>query len=197
MGIFSIINFFLIYYNLSSYLLSDGFLINLNNNKNLNKLNGEKHFPLSKRYHEEGLKRINQKNDVFNLEKKNSRYPYYPLSRKYYEDYIKRLNSKNITLQSESILGYLNSENFTIEDLLKSLENNRNSTEEEINQDGDVFEIEIKKNPRRVSRSIFIDPISGITFEFEGQPISPNDSPEGEFEEDDETGRRRYVEREK
>ena len=197
MGIFSIINFFLIYYNLSSYLLSDGFLINLNNNNNLNKLNGQKQFPLSKRYHEEGLKRINQKNDVYNLEKnKNRRYPYYPLSRKYYEDYIKRLNSKNITLQSESILGYLNSENFTIEDLLKSLENNRNSTEEEINQDGDVFEIEIKKNPRHVSRSIFIDPISGITFEFEGQPISPNDTPEGEFEEDDETGRRRYVERE-
>ena len=199
MVFFSIIYFFIIYCNLTRHLFSNGFLINLNNNNNLNKLNGQKHFPLSKRYHEEGLKRVNKNKDISTLEKnKNKRYPYYPLSRKYYEDYVKRLNSKNITLQSESILGYLNSENLTIEDLLKSFENNRNSTEEideDQDEDLDIFEIEINKKPRQSTRSIFIDPIRGITFEFEGQPISPDDTPEGEFEEDDETGRRRYVER--
>ena len=196
MGFFSIINFFIIYCNLTRHLFSNGFLINLNSNN----FNGQRHFPLSKRYHEEGLKRVNQdklqQNDISNLEKnKNKRYPYYPLSRKYYEDYVKRLNSKNITIQNEGIMGYLNSENLTIEDLLKSFENNRNSTEDDTNEDGDIFEIEIKENPRHRSRSIFIDPINGITFEFEGKPLSPDDTPEGEFEEDDETGRRRYVER--
>ena len=200
MAFFSIINFFIIYCNLTRKLFSNGFLINLNNNNNLNKLNGQKHFPLSKRYHEEGLKRVNQnkfqENDISNLEKnKNKRYPYYPLSRKYYEDNIKRLNSKNVTIQNESILGYSSSENFTIEDLLKSLENNRNSTEDLDDEDIDIFDINIKKNPRQTTRSIFIDPINGITFEFEGRPLSPDDTPEGEFEEDDETGRRRYVER--
>jgi cell division protease FtsH len=197
MGLFSIINFFIIYCNFSKHLFSDGFLINLNYNNNLNKLNSQRHFPLSKRYHEEGLKRVNQnKYQNTDLEKnKNNRRSYYPLSRKYYEDNIKRLNSKNITLQNESILGYLNSEKLTIEDFLKGLEN-KNTTEDDTNEDGNTFEIEIKSNPRHRSRSIFIDPISGITFEFEGRPLSPDDTPEGEFEEDDKTGRRRYVERE-
>ena len=56
MSIFSVINFLIIYYNLTKHIFGNGFLINLNSNNKLNKLNGQKHFPLSKRYHEEGLK---------------------------------------------------------------------------------------------------------------------------------------------
>jgi ATP-dependent metalloprotease FtsH len=95
----------------------------------------------------------------------------------------------------------LNSDHLTIEDLLRRLENNKNATEEdkedkEDKEDsGDIYEFEIKRNPRKASRSIFIDPIRGLKFEFEGRPANPDDTPEGEFEEDDETGRRRYVER--
>jgi cell division protease FtsH len=178
MLLFSKIHFFIIF----STLISTNAIIKF-----------QKYYPLSKRHHIDYLKRTSQlekpnyendKND------KNNDFQY-PLSRKYYEDYIKRLNSKNITIQNESILGYL--------DDTSNYYKNRNETNNNDHDDDDnfnIFETILNNNISTTSRSIFFDPISGITIQFEGTPISPNDDPSGEFEEDDKTGRRTYVERE-
>jgi hypothetical protein len=159
---------------------------------NIHKLNFQQYYPLSKQYHSDYLKRINQPTNQnydnddntdknSNIQPQYNKKPQYPLSRKYYEDYIKRLNSKNITIQNDSIL-----------DAVTNDYENKNETDNNFN----IFDHLLKNNNRSTSRSIFFDPLSGITIEFEGRPLNPDDDPtDGEFEEDDETGRRTYVER--
>jgi hypothetical protein len=172
MLLFSKIHFFILF----STLISTNALIQF-----------QKYYPLSKRHHTNYLKRTSQtekpnyKNDN---QKENNNDFQYPLSRKYYEDYIKRLNSKNITIQNDSILGHLDYEN-------------RNETNNDDDDNFNIFETILNNNNNNLTkRSIFFDPISGITIEFEGKQLKPDDDPSGEFEEDDKTGRRTYVERE-
>jgi cell division protease FtsH len=166
----------------STSFFCNSFLIHL---KAIN-TNIKRHYPLSKKYHFEYLRRINKTmSNIGNTNKMEFRRQNYPFSRKYYEDYIKRLNSKNITVQNESILG---------------IENENEEFELDFEEKNSTFELETR---HKLSRSIFVNPFgfNGIRLEFEGQPIKLNpdieDDQDGEFEEDDETGRRRYVEREK
>lgn len=193
MIVFTLIHFFIHYCAFSKPLFGNGFLIPTSVFMNVNKAPFQKYYPLSSRYHTDYLKRIKQSqnqnydnaNSDDNSNNKLSLYEkkqQYPLSRKYYEDYIKRLNSKNITIQNESIL----------DKTMSDYEDNKNETENHFN----IFEHALKNNNRSTTRSIFFDPLSGITIEFEGRPLNPDDDPtDGEFEEDDETGRRTYVER--
>ena len=197
MNLFLLINIFFIYSNLSFHNFTNCLLLSLNYRNNL--IN--KQYPLSKKYHQDYLNRIN-KNDLNNENNNNNekittnvhnKKIQYPFSKKYYEDYIKRLNSKNITIQNDQILN--------------SYENNRNYTDTDnddfdgdFDNDFDFFEKELTGNKKRrnthSSRAFFIQPFNGIRLEFEGQPLDPNEfNVQGEFEEDDETGRKRYVER--
>ena len=178
-----------IIFSLSTSFFCNSFFINLkglNTNVKTN-INTKRQYHFSKKYHLEYLKRTNKTNN--NLEIANKiefRRQNYPFSRKYYEDYMKRLNSKNITVQNESILNFEDEDEDDIDINLDK----KNST----------FEID---SHHKLSRSIFLNPFAfnGIRLEFEGQPINLNpgedDELEGDFEEDEKTGRRRYVEREK
>ena len=189
MNLFVLFNFFLVNLKLSHIFFGDGALISVNYR---NSLNTNKLYPLSKKYHDAYLKRINE-NELHNNEqlttKMHNRKINYPFSRKYYEDYIKRLNSKNITIQNEHILNNFDNEN----------NDNENDENDDENDDDDNFFEKLTKNDNKraqSSRSIFIQPFNGIRLEFEGQPLDPNEfNNQGEFEEDDETGRRKYVER--
>jgi cell division protease FtsH len=175
-----------IIFSLSTSFFCNSFLINfkgLNTNIKTN-INTNRKYHFSKKYYFEYMNRINK--TINNLDISNKieiRKQNYPFSRKYYEDYIKRLNSKNITVQNGSILEFEEDDNEIIDE--------KNST----------FELDSRG---RLSRSIFLNPFgfNGIRLEFEGQPINLNpgdddDEQEGEFEEDEKTGRRSYVEREK
>jgi len=185
-----------IIFSLSTSFFCNSFLMNLkglNTNTNINtNINTKRHYPLSKKYHFAYLKRINKTNN--NLDKTDKiefRRQNYPFSRKYYEDYIKRLNSKNITVQNESILDSRENEN----------DDNDNDIDINFEEKNRTFEDDSR---HKLSRTVFLNPFgfNGIRLEFEGQPINLNpgdddDEQEGEFEEDEKTGRRSYVEREK
>jgi cell division protease FtsH len=183
---FSILHFIINYCVLSKKVLASGFLIPTSVFSNVNRLHFHKYYHLSSRYHSEFLKRTSlQQNQNYDNTNKNSniqpqynKKPQYPLSRKYYKDYIKRLNSKNITIQNKSILDTL-SNNYD--------HKNKNETDNNFN----IFEHALKNAFKNNNRSIT------WSIEFEGQPISPDDDTEGEFEEDSETGRLVYVERKK
>jgi len=174
---------------------SDGFLINFNNKNNINKIYERKQqYPFSQIYHVAYLNRLNKTTNNDKLPSKiELRKRNYPFSRQYYEDYIKRLNSKNITVQNNSIL-----DDDDDDDSFQDNEINEPTYENKMHE---IYE---NKSFHKISRSIFINPFNGIRFKFEGQPILPDEDPfqdqdqdnEGEFEEDDATGRRRYVERE-
>ena len=94
----------------------------------------------------------------------------YPLTRPSFFEEIKRLNSKNATIQNESILNrhsYNETDNFDEED------ENRPKLRIVLNKNGFL-------------RSLGI--------ELENDENNENGQPNGHFDEDEETGRRRYVE---
>jgi cell division protease FtsH len=117
----------------------------------------------------------NNTNNQINYEKKDL-IKKYPIVRPEYIERFKKLNSKNITIQNESILG--------LDD-----KNNLEYNDEYENKDHD------EKNPKRIHiflpKSNFLKSL-GIEIEDENN----NDNKNGSFEQDDDTGRSSYVERE-
>jgi len=108
----------------------------------------------------------------------------YPHSPKHYEEYLKRLNSRNVTVQTNGILGLYEPENVGI---VTSLNGN-----ETYNNQPTRIRINLSKH------NIF-DAL-GLTFENPNHnPLNNDDDDDmnGSFEDDDNTGRRNWVERKK
>lgn len=111
----------------------------------------------------------------------------YPHSPKYHEEYLKRLNSRNITVQTNGILGLYEPEN---EGIVTSL----NGSESENNP------------PKRIrinlSKQNFFDALGlGLGLPFQTQnPLNDDDDDDdmnGSFEDNENTGRKNWVERKK
>lgn len=127
--------------------------------------------PFSKKYYEElTLRKIqhNQNNTSPHLIKK------YPLTRPSFIEEMKRLNSKNATIQTNSIMGLYNNDN--------NFNYSYNETHENGTEPYPKFRIILNKNT-------FLQSL-GIELENDDH----NEPTNGFFDEDEETGRRRYVE---
>jgi len=98
----------------------------------------------------------------------------YPLSRPSYVEELRKLNSKNVTIQTKSILGSDS-----------QFYNESESQEEYEDDDEDMPNIRIFI-PKSTSSSSFLKSL--------GIEVEENENKSGYFDEDEETGRRRYVE---
>jgi cell division protease FtsH len=168
--------FYVYILNYLFYNLSNAFIINkglLNNKNKFAELDKNRYNPFSKKYLDELSSRKNNSETSLTIVKK------YPLVKPSFYEEIRRLNSKNITLQNESILG-LHSKQF------------HNGTEEETNEpnDDDVDDESRPKLRIILNKNSFLRSL-GIEMENEenGQSLT-----NGHFDEDEDTGRRRYVE---
>jgi cell division protease FtsH len=126
--------------------------------------------PFSKKYYENLVNK--QKNETDNkshfINKK------YPLSRPSYVEELRRLNSKNVTTQTNGILGL--DYNFY----------NESESQEEYEDDGEGMPNIRIFIPKSASSSSFLKSL--------GIEVEDNENKTGYFDEDEETGRRRYVE---
>ena len=160
--------FYIYILNYFFYNSSNAFMINkslLNNKNALSNNDKNKYNPFSKKYFEERSSRNN--NTEENLIKK------YPLTRPSFFEEIKRLNSKNVTIQNESIL-------------------NRHSYNE--TDDNDNFDEEDESRPKLrivLNKNGFL---RSLGIELENDDNNENGQPNGHFDEDEDTGRKRYVE---
>lgn len=168
---------------ISIILLYTGLFINntgyglINNVNNLNKriIMVKNKSPFGRKYIEEHLEKNHIKNNTENDENKsNYRFRRYPLMRPDFMEHFKRLNSKNTTIQNNSILG---------------LDGNNNESEYLDDDFQDRNETEnVPKLRIYLSKSSMLQSL-GINLE------NDDEDNNGSFEEDDETGRRRYVEK--
>ena len=141
----------------------------MNNNKKINRN------PFGRKYYEQYLQK-KQNDTEYNDEESNNLIRKYPLTRPDFLEKFKRLNSKNRTIQDNSILGL---------DDADSLD----TSEEEDNEDPPQLHIFLNK-------SNFLKAL-GVQFGDEENINDDNDNNmDGNFEDDEDTGRRRYVERE-
>lgn len=132
--------------------------------------------PFGRKYYEQYL---NKKYNHSNTNNNNIE-PFlkkYPITKPDFIEKLKRLNSKNITIQNNSILG-LDDQNDN------NYNDDYNSTTSEEPPKLRIF----------INKSNFLKAL-GVKFDNE-ENINENDDMSGSFEDDDETGRRRYVERE-
>jgi cell division protease FtsH len=169
---------------ISIFLLYSGLFLNntgygLINNINKRIIMVKNKSPFGRKYIEQHLENRNIKNNTENEEdenKKNYRFRRYPLTRPDFMEQLKRLNSKNTTIQNNSILG---------------LDGNNNESEylDDNYQNGNDTD-NIPRLRIYLSKSSLLQSL-GINLENED---SNNEGMNGSFEEDDETGRRRYVE---
>jgi cell division protease FtsH len=149
---------------------TNSFVINkniLNNKLVLIGADRNKYNPFSRKYLDEistNKKNITENNIV--IIKK------YPLTRPSFIEEVKRLNSKNITTQNESILG------------------SYNQTDDNANQ-GDDDEENRPKLRVILNKSGFL---RALGVELENEDNNDNSQGNGFFDEDEDTGRRRYVE---
>ena len=139
--------------------------------------------PFSRKYYHQYLqKKPNDTNDPESYRARTTNFlKRYPLSRPHYENQLKKLNSKNETIQNNSILGL-----------------DENEHEED---DDDDYE---QEEPTRMKLVLhnkspigFLQSL-GIKIENNDQYNNYDDDSndiDGEFEEDETTGRRTYVER--
>ena len=138
--------------------------------------------PFSRKYYHQYLqKKPNDTNDPESYRARTNFLKRYPLSRPHYENQLKKLNSKNETIQNNSILGL-----------------DENEHEED---DDDDYE---QEEPTRMKLVLhnkspigFLQSL-GIKIENNDQYNNYDDDSNdinGEFEEDETTGRRTYVER--
>jgi cell division protease FtsH len=97
----------------------------------------------------------------------------YLLTRPSYIEEIKRLNSKNISIQTESILGDTNNEYL-------------NTTETENEKENEAPRVRIILNKSNFLKSLGIN--------IENEENEENEDTNGYFEEDEDTGRKKYVE---
>jgi cell division protease FtsH len=138
-----------------------------------------KYNPFSRKYYnylteKRKINNTDKKLDDKNLDDKklNIIYKKYPITRPDYIEKLRRLNSKNITIQNNSILG--------LDDLFY------NETEAETEA-----EAEAENTPRlRIIINKSPNFLQSLGIEFENNEEKPN----GFFDEDDDTGRRKYVE---
>jgi ATP-dependent metalloprotease FtsH len=156
--------------NVQSY----GLLINringkmeINNNKKINRN------PFGKKYYEQYLQR--KHNDTeYNDNENSNLIRRYPLIKPDFLEKFKRLNSRNATIQNNSILGLDDMDSF-------------NTTDEE--------NLEPPKLHIFINKSNFLKAL-GVQLDNEDNEENINDGMNGSFEDDEDTGRRRYVERE-
>jgi len=137
----------------------------LNNKNVLIGAERNKYNPFSRKYLDElSNKQNNSENNIIVIKK-------YPLTRPSFIEEVKRLNSKNITIQNESIMG------------------SHNQTDENNNE----FDDEENRPKLRVilNKSGFL---RALGVELENEDNNDNSQGNGFFDEDEDTGRRRYVE---
>ena len=148
------------------FIYSNSYIIN---NRLMTQINNKNYNPFSKKYFEEISRRKNNstENNVYNNIVKK-----YPLTKPDFIEKIRRLNSNNNTIRDPELLNlnYDDDENY-----------NENYNEDD---DEEAPQLRIVLGKSNFLRSL------GIRFD------DDNDDEEvsGQFEEDDETGRRRYVE---
>jgi len=125
--------------------------------------------PFGRKYYEQYLQR-KQNDTEYNGDELNNLMRKYPLTRPDFLEKFKRLNSKNTTIQENSILG-----------LDETDETDEDNTEP---PQMHIF----------INKSNFLKAL-GVQFDNE-ENINDNNDMDGDFEDDEDTGRRRYVERE-
>lgn len=124
--------------------------------------------PFSRKYYENLVNK--QKNETDD-DKQDFMNKKYPLSRPSYVEELRKLNSKNVTVQTNSILGL--DYNFY----------NESESQEEYDDNNDIPNIRI-----------FLPPSSSSFLKSLGIEVEDNENTTGYFDEDEETGRKRYVE---
>ena len=148
---------------------TNSFMINnIVSKKTFLSIDRNRYNPFSKKYYEQLYNKKNSTETALNLIVKK-----YPITRPEFIEEIKRLNSKNITIQNESILGLHNNNNET------DFEENYNDNEDDEN----APTLRIILNKQGFLRSL------GIRVNED-----EDDEKSGYFDEDEDTGRRRYVE---
>jgi cell division protease FtsH len=138
----------------------------INNNKKINRN------PFGRKYYEELQKK--QNNTEYNGDDNSNLMRRYPLTRPDYLEKFRRLNSRNTTIQNNSILGLDDVDSF-------------NTTNDD--------NIEPPKLRIFINKSNFLKAL-GVHLDNEENINDGNEDTTGSFEDDEETGRRRYVERE-
>jgi cell division protease FtsH len=138
----------------------------INNNKKINRN------PFGRKYYEELQKK--QNNTEYNGDDNSNLMRRYPLTRPDYLEKFRRLNSRNTTIQNNSILGLDDVDSF-------------NTTDDD--------NIEPPKLRIFINKSNFLKAL-GVHLDNEENINDGSEDTNGSFEDDEETGRRRYVERE-
>ena len=136
------------------------------NNKFMTRINKKQYNPFSRKYFEEVARRKNTTENNVPPRIFNNIVKKYPLTRPDFMDKIKRLNSNNNTIRDSEILG--------------NDDNDDNDDDENI-EDDDVPQLRII-----LGKSNFLESL-GVKF-------GDDDEISGYFEDDDDTGRRKYVE---
>ena len=162
------------------------------NNVNTNKIvltenDRNRYNPFSRKYFQDIRRRNNTENHFNTIVKK------YPITRPNYIEELRRLNSKNVTIQNKSILGVDNQ-------FYDENDNNNNSSDSTINNRPPRIRIILNKSNILEALGIELDDDGNISNDMFGnledfENENPNTDNVGSFEEDDKTGRSRYVER--
>lgn len=164
---------------------------NVNNRRVLVENDRNRYNPFARKYFQERLPRNNTNpnpNENYNIIVRR-----YPITRPDYIEELRRLNSKNVTIQTNSILG---SENQFYNET-DNTENDTNTT------DNRVPRLRIILNKSNILESLGIEldedgNISNGMFNGFGNDNNENDNDNNNgFDEDEQTGRSRYVERPK
>lgn len=162
---------------------------NVNNRRVLVENDRNRYNPFARKYFQERLPRNNTNpNENYNIVVRR-----YPITRPDYIEELRRLNSKNVTIQTNSILG---SEN----QFYNETDNTENDTNTTDNR-GPRLRIILNKSNILESLGIELDEdgnISNGMFNGFGNDNNENDNDNNNgFDEDEQTGRSRYVERPK
>ena len=166
----SYLTFFLyVFYNV------DSFMINTPRKNIFTQVDKNRYNPFSRKYHDELVNRKKNESEDNNLRIAHKKYF---LTRPSYVEELKKLNSKNNTIQNNSILG-LNDSSVNEDEIEK-----QEIEEEEIEEDEEMPRLRIF-----LPKSGFLKSL-GIEIEDENNEEDSN----GFFDEDEDTGRRRYVE---
>jgi cell division protease FtsH len=144
-----------------------------NTNKNVfNEIDKNRYNPFSKKYIQDLSSKKNSSETSLAIVKR------YPLVKPSFYEEIRRLNSKNVTLQNESILGLYNTPSYN--------ETNDSYEDGEDENEENRPKLRIILNKNGFLRSLGI--------EMENDENNENGQTTGHFDEDEDTGRRRYVE---
>ncbi len=164
---------------------------NVNNRRMLVENDRNRYNPFARKYFQERLPRNNTNpnpNENYNIVVRR-----YPITRPDYIEELRRLNSKNVTIQTNSILG---SENQFYNET-DNIENDTNTTDNRLPR----LRIILNKSNILESLGIELDEdgnISNGMFNGFGNDNNENDNDNNNgFDEDEQTGRSRYVERPK